>query len=219
MKNRCATSEHPRRARTFALILTLALAACGNLTGGGIGEATLSVTGDVPPPIPAPQSSLAAAEGPVARTSHEPDEADEAEGSVHVRFLVSLVSESGSEVGLGEEEIEVEVDLQGADDPDVVTDLVPAVRYTELRIVFTEIKVEVEGGLVINGVPVLGELHVELEDVALLVTRPIDLDVGHGDAVSLLVDLNAPAWLAAVDPVTRSINQDVFADLVNVVIP
>jgi hypothetical protein len=197
------------------------MAACGNLTGGGLGEATVAVTGNVPPPILPPLSSLVAAEAPFAPTSHDldDDEADEAEGSVRVRFLVSLVSERGSETRLGDDEIEVEVDLQGLEELDVVTEFIPAIRYTELRIVFTEIKAEVEGGLVINGQPVIGELHVELEDLALLVTRPIDLDVGHGDAVSLLVDLNAPAWLTAVDPVTLSIDQNVFADLVNVVIP
>ena len=217
MQNRCSRSERPRWAQSLALVLTLA--ACGNLTGGGVGEATLSVTGNVPPPIPAPQSSLVATAGPVAPSSHEPDEADEAQGSVHVRFLVSLVSERGSETRLGDEEIEIEVDLQGADEPPVVKELIPAVRYTELRIVFTEIKAEVSDGLIINGQLVTGGVHVELEDLALLVTRPIDLDVGHGQSVSLLVDLNAPAWLTAVDPITRTINESVFADLVNVVIP
>ena len=219
MQNRCSRSERPRWARSLTVVFTLAIAACGNLTGGGLGEATVSVTGDVPPAIPAPQSSLLATEGLVAPSSHEPDEADEAEGSVHVRFLVSLVSERGSETRLGDEEIEVEVDLQGADEPPVVTETIPAVRYTELRIVFTEIKAEVDAGLIINGVPVTGELHVELEDMSLLVTRPIDLDVNHGQSVSLLLDLNAPAWLTAVDPVTLAIDETVFADLVNVVIP
>jgi hypothetical protein len=132
---------------------------------------------------------------------------------------VSLVSESGSETQLGENELEVEVDLQGADEPEVVTQVIPAVRYTELRLVFTEIKAEVQGGLVINGIPIIGELHVELQDVSLLVTRPIDLDVNHGEQVRVLVDLNAPAWLTAVDPITLAIDETVFAGLVNVVIP
>jgi hypothetical protein len=200
--------------RVLSLILTLGIAACGNLTGGGIGEATVAVTGNEPGP--APSASYAAASEPIAPTS---DEADEAEGQVRVRFLVSLVSESGSETQLGENELEVEVDLQGADEPEVVTQVIPAVRYTELRLVFTEIKAEVQGGLVINGIPIIGELHVELQDVSLLVTRPIDLDVNHGEQVRVLVDLNAPAWLTAVDPITLAIDETVFAGLVNVVIP
>lgn len=209
---------------TAAAVLGLALAAgaCGNLTPGGIivGEATVAVTGDVPPPIPTSQASLVAGGAPVAPTSHEEvDEADEAEGQVHVRFLVSLVSESGSETRLGDEEIEVQVDLQGADEPPVVTQLIPAVRYTELRLVFTEVKAELDLGSVINGQPVEGEVRVELEDVSLLVTRPIDLDVTLGQQVRLVVDLNAPAWLTAVDPVLLTIDETVFASLINVLIP
>lgn len=213
---------HCRTTWSAALGLLLAAGACGNLTPGGIivGEATVAVTGDVPPPIPTPQPSLIAGGEPIAPTSHEGiDEADEAEGQVHVRFMVSLVSESGSETRLGDEEIEVQVDLQGADEPPVVTQLVPAVRYTELRLVFTEVKAELDVGSVINGQPVDGEVRVELEDVSLLVTRPIDLDVTGGQQVRLVVDLNAPAWLTAVDPVLLTIDQAVFADLINVVIP
>jgi hypothetical protein len=49
------------------------------------------------------------------------------------------------------------------------------------------------------------------------VTRPIDIEVSDGQSVDLVVDLNAPAWLAALDPVTRTIDESVFAGLVNVV--
>lgn len=205
-----------------ALALTWAVAACGNLTPGGIvvGEATVAVTGNVPPPSPSPQASLAPSAASIAPSSHDDgDEADEAEGKVRVRFLVSLVSEGGSETRLGEDEIEVEVDLQGSDEPPVVTQLVPAVQYTELRLVFTEIRAELDEGSVINGQPVVGEVRVELEDLALLVTRSIDLDVTGGQQVRLLVDLNAPAWLTAVDPVLLTIDETVFANLINVVIP
>ena len=225
MSDRSRRRARRRTTGAVALGLLFAAGACGNLTPGGVivGEATVAVTGDVPPPIPAPQMALAMAEGPVApiaaASPDEVDEADEAEGQVRVKFLASLISESGSETRLGENEIEVQVDLQGADEPDVITQLVPAVRFTELRLVFTEIKVEVASGLVINGQPVVGEVHVELQDLSLLVTRPIDLDVRGGQQVRVLVDLNAPAWLLAVDPVTLGIDETVFAGLVNVAAP
>jgi hypothetical protein len=225
MNEKSMTNRHVRRvcrwiAGVGALLVTVGAAACGNVTPGGVGEATVEVTGNVPQstPTPAPALGGVAAQLSEPATTDSIDEAEEAEGQVHVRFLVSLVAESGSETRLGEE-IEVEVDLQGADGPEVARELITATRYTELRLVFTEIKAEVEGGLIINGVPVVGELHVELEDVSLLVTRPIDLDVEDGESVAILVDLNAPAWLTAVDPLTLSVDETVFADLINVVTP
>lgn len=151
-------------------------------------------------------------------TSHEPDEADEAEGKVAAKFLLFLITEGGNAVQLGDDEVQVEVDLQGAGEVDVVRASITATRYSELRIVFTEIHAEVDSGLVINGQLVTGELNVELEDVSLVVSRPALLDVSDGDIVEMVVDLNAPAWLTLVDPVSRTIQEAAFADLVNVVI-
>jgi len=208
--------------RAIALVLVAAATGCGNLTPGGIGEATLAVTGNVPAPAPAPglPGFVAAPVTAPLPSSHDSiDEAEEAEGKVHVKFRVSLVSAGGFETRLGPEEIELEVDLQGVEEPPEVTQQVTATRYTQIRFVFTEIKAEVEGGLVINGTPVMGELHVELEDVSLLVTRPVDLDVPDGGSVQLTLDLNAPAWLTAVDPVTLTVDEQVFADLIDVVTP
>ncbi len=66
--------------------------------------------------------------------------------------------------------------------------------------------------------PVVGEVRVELEDVALVVTRPLNLDVGDGESVFLLIDLNANTWLQAVDPVPGVINEEVFANAVAVAV-
>ncbi|GEM_PF-6265689 len=66
--------------------------------------------------------------------------------------------------------------------------------------------------------PVVGEVRVELEDVALVVTRPLNLDVGDGESVFLLIDLNANTWLQAVDPVLGVINEEVFANAVAVAV-
>ena len=69
----------------------------------------------------------------------------------------------------------------------------------------------------IDGVPV-NEVHVELEDLSLLVERPLDLDVTPGSSWELVVDLNTLAWLEAVDPLTGAVDELVFADLVNVAV-
>ena len=93
---------------------------------------------------------------------------------------------------------------------------VAAAQYSQMRIVFTDIRVDVADGLIINGVPVVGEVRVELKDTALTVIRPLDLNIRDGDSVFLILDLNANTWLQAVDPELKVIAEDVFGDAVSV---
>jgi hypothetical protein len=207
------------------VLLVLAGAGCGNLTPGGFtGEATVVVSGDADTLstaahalgsnrsflTPGPSAATAGGSGP-ARS------ADEAEGEIEVEFLAYLVNEAGGLLQLGDEEMRIRVDLRGRMEGDVVDrQPIPAVVYTEFRLIFTDIDAEVQG-LVVNGVPV-EEIHVELEDLSLLVSRPILLDVQPGARAELVVDLNSLAWLEAVDPMTGAVDETVFADLVNVVV-
>ena len=85
-----------------------------------------------------------------------------------------------------------------------------------MRIVFTDIRVDVSDGLIINGMPVVGEVRVELKDTALTVTRPLNLNIGEDEGVFLLMDLNANTWLQAVDPVLLVIAEEVFGNAVSV---
>ena len=112
---------------------------------------------------------------------------------------------------LSDREIRVRVDVRGRQEADVVTQVVPATRYTALRIVFTEIEVEIESGLVVNGVTVTGPVDVELEDATLEVVRAISVDVGEGARAELVVDLNTTAWLQNVDPDLKRVAEEVFA--------
>jgi len=209
-----------RVARTAVawLALPLVLGACGNLTGGGFGKANVSVSGNHEPPLPSPLAGAVSA--PVGAPILRADEADEAEGEVEIDFQVFLVTQTSRRIRLGGEELRAKVDVQGVTlDESVLGWPIATERYTQLQIVFTKIQVEVEGGLVIDGVPIVGEVHVELEDISLEVVRAIDLDVQDGQTVELILDLNTPAWLAAVDPVTRTVDETVFASLIGVVAP
>jgi hypothetical protein len=208
-----------RRLRPiFALSVSLAFAACGNLTAGGYGEADVFVSGD--DQDPAPTASVHEASAPSSAPSLLLDGDDEAEGEVEVEMELFLITETGEPVRLGRDELRVRVDLQGVEPGHaVVRQRISApLRFTGLRMVFTEIRAEVEGGLVIDGVPILGEVHVELEDVHLEVVRPIDIDLLEGETVELVLDLNAPSWLAAVDPITRTVDENLFAALVSVTV-
>jgi hypothetical protein len=215
-----------RRARwTTSVVAMLAMAACGNLTPGGFtGEATVRVSGDADTLAAAQQVPVLGTltETPSAalvtyRDSGPSQSPEEAEGQLQVEFMAYLVNEGGGQTQLGTDELQVQVDLRGRTEADVVDrQMIPAVVYTDLRLVFIEIKAEVEG-LVIDGTPV-PEVHVELEDVSLEVTRPISLDVQPGTSAELVIDLNALAWLGAVDPLTGGVDESVFADLINVVV-
>jgi hypothetical protein len=209
-------------AQALMILLTLGATACGNLTAGGFGEATVVVSGDASEPAPASQvtpqfSAQPTAEGPTRPylSSHD----GELVGDVEVEFALFLVAEDGDALRLGRDTIRVAVDLVGDTEADAVDrQRVPATRYTELRIVFTDIDVEVESGLIIDGIPIVGLVEVEIEDVTLLVTRQIDLDVDMEESVELVIDLNAPAWLEALDPLTLSVDEAVFASLIDVAV-
>jgi hypothetical protein len=201
----------------LVLSASIVVCACGNLTAGGYGEADVFVSGDAEDPAPPP--TMYAAPTPISAPLLADDD-DEAEGEVEVELELFLVTDAGDPVRLGRDELRVRVDLQGVEPEHAVVRqrLSAPARFTGLRMVFTEIHAEVEAGLVIDGVPILGEVHVELEDVHLEVVRPIDIDLLEGETVELVLDLNAPAWLAAVNPITRTVDETVFASLVSVAV-
>jgi hypothetical protein len=205
-------------ARILALspLLVLVTTACGNLTAGGFGEVSVAVAGDAEEPSPAPQTSprsavLAAPAPTPAQTSHQLD------GEIEVEFMLYLVSETGSILQLGDGELEIEIELRGDPEFDAIDrQRIPAGGYPELRIVFTEIHAEVRG-LIVDG-QLIPTVDVEIDDVSLLVTRAVNLDVRDGEFVRLVVDLNALTWIEAVDPVTLTVDEAVFAGLVEVVV-
>lgn len=211
-------------------LLLLEVAACGNLTAGGLtGEATVVVSGDADTLSAAAAASAQPAlastnpfgpspAGVPERASTGPAlSAEEAEGEIQVKFLAYLVAEGGATTQLGTEEIQVKVDIHGRNEMDVVDrQRIPVGRYTEFRLIFTEAHAEVDG-LVVNGVSV-PEVDVDLQNLSLLVSRAIDLNVTQGMQAELVVDLNSLSWLDAVDPDTGVVDEAIFQGLVNVVI-
>lgn len=197
------------------LLALVAGAGCGNLTAGGLtGEASVTVSGDAPDPAPA-GPPLAAA--PPALQDDDDDD-DQPEGEIEAEFRLFLEDADGNSVPLSDDVLEVQVDVGGEREADAVQATVPAARYTDLRIVFLDIEIEVEAGLIIDGVPVLGDLEVELEEGTLTVTRPLSLDITEGGRAELLVDLNAESWLTAADPDLRRIAEEVFAQAITVTV-
>lgn len=202
-------TSHTLTRGASALLLGGILAACGNLTAGGVGEAAVTMSGDAPDQGSSPQ--MAVVDGP-ARTDHDDDDP---EGELEADLTVLLVSADGETVTLTDGEVRVRVDLQGMEEPVIGSRTVDATSYTTLRIVFTEIEVEVDAGLVIGGVEIVGPVDVELEGI-LTVDRTINVVIDDGERAEILVDLNSESWLQAVDPVTFTVDAEVIAGLVAV---
>lgn len=202
------------RSTVSALLIWALASGCGNLTAGGVGEASVAMSADAPDDGAAPQMSVVSGPAP---TSHDDDD-DDPEGQLEADLSVFLVAADGDLVPVTDGQVRVRVDLQGVEEPEIGSRTVTATTYTHLRIVFTEIEVEVDAGLIINGEPVLGEIDVEIDDVSLTVERPINVEIADGERVELLIDLNADSWLQAVDPTTipPTVDAQLFADLVTV---
>ena len=204
----------PKNAVTALIVLATSapLAGCGNLTSGGFtGEATVTVSGDAMDGAAPQHTAVLSPRGPAAAQDDVP------EGEIEASFFLFLETASGTSASLSEDQIKIRLDVQGRREVDAVNrTILPTGQYSQMRIVFTDIEVEIESGLIINGVPVVGPIEVELEDISLTVTRQLNLNVGVGESVFFLIDLNANTWLQAVDPVLGVVMEDVFANAVSV---
>jgi hypothetical protein len=213
------TTPDARHARSglgaamLAIVLTSVVSACGNLTAGGFGEAKVVANGDAPDTIVETADALASP----ARTDHEEDHGDEdidPDGEIELEFRLYLESNNGASLELSDQELEVELELDGSIEADVITARVPANSYSGLRIAFSEIEIYVQSGVIIDGQEVIGPVDIEFEDLE--VRLPLNLTVLDGSVVEILLDLNAATWLAFVDPDTKTVLPEDFAEAVTV---
>lgn len=211
-----------RRGRSGLILLTVGAAValstgCGNLTAGGVGEASVAVSGDAAgeqSAVSRSRPALAAAWAPLSllpRAGFAARADDEPEGEVGVEFRIFLVRQDGELVPLSDREIRVQVEFPGGTEARPVRRrIVPAETYRGVRAVFTEIEAEVDRGLVIGGDPVTGPVEVELDDGSLAVEESVELTVPDGGEVELLLDLNSAAWLRAANPAVRRVAANIF---------
>lgn len=86
--------------------------------------------------------------------------------------------------------------------------------FPTARVVFTRVTANVATGLVIGGVTLTGRVDVAIAD-SVVVEVPVNVPAGDED-VELLVDLDASVWLAAANPVTRTVSAAAFRSAVKV---
>ena len=200
-------------AAILGVVLTSFLAGCGNLTAGGFGEAKVVANGDAPETLVQTAEALAVP----SRTSHEEQAGEEdidPDGEIELAFRLYLESPTGASLDLSDRELDVELELDGSIEADVITARVPASSYSGLRIAFSEIEINVQAGVVIDGQEVTGPVDIEFEDLDIVL--PLDLTVLDGSVVEILLDLNAATWLAFVDPATKTVLPEHFAEAVTV---
>jgi hypothetical protein len=211
------TPDAPR-PRLLALALTLLVAAgCGNLTAGGLSEAEVAISGDAPDPT-ATAFRAPWHDGPARQDDDDDDDDDddEAEGELEADLRLFLEDDVGDLVSLTDDALSIDVDLQGVNEVTTGTRAVPTGRYRGLHVLFLDVEVEIEGGLVVGGEPVTGRVDVEFEADSLDVVLPLDLRLEEGDRVAFLVDLNAQDWLVEVDPDVRVVAERFFANAIRV---
>lgn len=205
------------RGVAWTLMGLLLLACAGNITAGGFGEVQVIVSGDADDEPASVAVSQDPRTGSMAASIALYDDDDEPEGKLEIEFLASLIRSDGEMIPVDDKEIEVEVDLAGFFEADAVRATLPAGRYVALQIEFTEIEVEVERGVIVDGVEITGPIEVELEDdESILVQRELDALLVDGGRLDILLDMNARTWLRAIDPDLRNVAQQVFAEAISV---
>lgn len=228
------TAREQRRNRCrwigpgVALLLAVGMGGCGNVTAGGFTDADVYMSGDtdgggssgaaVSPERPA-EEGPAAAGGPSATGPSATVVGAQLEGEVQATLSLYLLREGDAPFELTPAGgISTTVDLAGAQEPRVVSATIPAVDYSGVRMVFTEVTAVVTGGLEIGGVPFTDSVSVTLGGPELTVDRVVSLPTDEQTGLSLVVDLNSATWLDQLDPLAGTVAAADFADAVGILV-
>jgi hypothetical protein len=189
------------------LAATMMLAGCsGELVGGGQRDVDAAATGDGTgggSPSLAPRYAVSGGGGPAFQ-------ANGVSGTISFDARVMLMRGGSAElIGTGTGKV---VAADGRDTVQVASASVAAVTYPTARVTFTRVQANVASGLTIGGVSVTGQVSVAIAD-SVVVEMPVDLGDADDDA-TLLIDLDASAWLSAANPATRLVPAAAFQSAV-----
>jgi hypothetical protein len=207
--------------RTCLAVLTawLVASACGNLTSGGFGDLEVLVATDSVPSLRAEQATQSVVPVPLrqARTQSQ------IEGTLTMRiqvfaflapstlgrFVLRGDAAAGEwiEVTDGVREIVLSLSETGAGI--LARKELPAGTYTAVRTVFLHVEAQVEGGLVVDGVPIRGPVRVDLGgDRRLVVETPIELNIADGGEARINVNLHTQRWIRLLNAQRQVRSQD-----------
>lgn len=199
------TEPRAMSIRTMALVLLLvplAVAGCGELTAGGFGNVETVLSGDAPEDQTSTAgrttstSFVATYEGAGASTAPASFQEGQPQGDVSATLEVSILSPQGEWLPLTDGLEEATVDISGRTEVELDREEMEIGLYPRVRVRFTDVQARVEAGL-----PVLGNIGVDFGDASsITVEREVNLELGDGDEVQVVIDLNSTQWLNAAQP-------------------
>lgn len=142
-----------------------------------------------------------------------------AEGTVDFTARVYARTGAGSWVELTRRGAEhVVVDASGrAGAQAVTTAQVAAGGYDRVRVVFEDVRASSSTGISLVAGVLVGSVSVDLRsDHQVVVERPVSAEVRAGGSATLLIDLNAGAWMNRADAQTRTVSEADFQSAVTV---
>jgi hypothetical protein len=196
---------------SYVLSGALILAGCGDLTAGGLGEVEVFGTADDPG---APPPSAAMQGAPTVSSSDALAAASIFEGLLAAEMQVYLLNDvSGQWVEITEGVRDLTLDLRGLIERRVAVRFLDAGRYTRLRVLFHSVEASVLGGLIIGGVPLTGQITVDLGALGTLpVEREVVVEIEREESVDLVLDMNVDVWLPTVSVITRTVAGSALRD-------
>lgn len=213
----------------LTLILALSTAACGpELLGGAQkGEVRTVATNEEGSSSGSSQHAAEAPDGPVAArgaggspsdaTFWSTASASGVEGELSFDAAAWLVTAEGEEVPITDGQVTATFRMESSDEVLLGRVDVDARSYTAVRVAFSRVEADVEGGVVINGEPFVGPVSVQMGSASqVVVERAIDLTVRPRSTQTIVVDLDAHQWLPATVLPGRTVPALIFSAAVDV---
>lgn len=211
------TSRKPYRALGspvsvgFALLFASVSAACGNLTAGGLDEATATVyiTGDAEEESPTMTDSEGYTPFPSSVGIDGPSAVGTLLGNLEVTLEVLVRRGDGSWLDLTGGEQPITLPISGGNLEELVSQPIEPALYDQVRVVFHTVEADVTGGLEIGGVPITGRIRVQ-NTAPIVVEQEFELTVSAQQVMEISIDLNAGDWLPTASPTGLEVSVEEF---------
>lgn len=140
-------------------------------------------------------------------------------GTVEFTASLLLVSDESVQYLVTDGVANVQLGLVTSDRVEFARSEIPVGHYTEAIVIFTDVRADVTGGLILDDLPFVGEVAVaaSANDPATVVV-PISMHVSEVGPSTVLLDLRATAWLSAADAAGTLIPQAAFENAVEVTV-
>jgi hypothetical protein len=196
---------HACRDAALAAVMAALGGACGNLTSGGFGDLEVLVATDSVPAatLLAPPAALSMVPSRVGSQQQMVD------GTLTLGVQVFVLTGSGRTVEVTNGVQELVMPLSGSAPFVLARRELASGAYAAIRTVFVSVVAQVEGGLVVDGVPIRGPVTVDLgSDGRIVVDTPLDLRIEEDLETRIKVDLHTTRWIRLLNNQRRVQSQD-----------